>query len=221
MKYLYKLPQRKFPYDQLVAENAKRGKLEREYQLMDTGIFEDDRYFDCFIEVAKEDPDELLFRCTAYNRGPEAAPLHIIPQVWFRNTWSWKKAKEGKKPSIKQIAPLTAQTTHEKLAHQFVQLSPSPGVGNSEVDIVPRMLFTENDTNVNKLYGSQNCQPYVVSLFRVIQIRLGPQGGFSRSMRYVWMIRDALFATWQQDFWIIYRTQADIRSRKMLFIGIS
>lgn len=165
MKYLYKLPQRKFPYDQLVTENAKRGKLEREYQLMDTGIFENDRYFDCFIEVAKEDPDELLFRCTAYNRGSEAAPIHIVPQVWFRNTWSWKKEIEGKKPTIKQIGPLTAQTTHEKLGHQFVQLSPSPGVGESGVDVKPRMLFTENDTNVNELYGSQNPQPYVKDAF--------------------------------------------------------
>ena len=165
MKYLYKLPQRKFPYEKLVSENAKRGKLEREYQLIDTGIFEEDKYFDCFIEIAKEDQDELLFRCTAYNRGSEAAPLHIVPQIWFRNTWAWKNELEGKKPSIRQIAPLTAQTSHDKLGHQFIQLSPSPGVGNSDVDVQPKMLFTENDTNLNKLYDTKNPQPYVKDAF--------------------------------------------------------
>ena len=83
MKYLYKLPQRRFPYENLVEENARRGKLDREYNLIDTGIFDEDRYFDIFIETAKEtdDPEELLFRVTAYNRGPEPAPLHIIPHM--------------------------------------------------------------------------------------------------------------------------------------------
>ena len=83
MKYLYKYPQEEFPYEELVTENAKRSKSEREYQLTDTGLFDENRYFDCFIEVAKEAdaPDELLFRVTAYNRGSEPAPLHIIPQI--------------------------------------------------------------------------------------------------------------------------------------------
>ena len=81
MKYLYKYPQKDFPYENLVSENAKRGKTEREYQLLDTGIFEDDRYFDCFIEMAKEDDEELLFRVTAYNRGPDPSKLHVgLPQ---------------------------------------------------------------------------------------------------------------------------------------------
>lgn len=167
MKYLYKYPQQKFPYERLVAENAKRSKAESEYQLIDTGAFEDDRYFDCFIEVAKEAhaPDELLFRVTAYNRGPEAAPLHVIPQVWYRNTWSWGPEQDPKKPVIKQIAPLTAQTKHEKLGHQFCQLSPSPGIGQSGQDVQPRMLFTENETNLHTLYGSKNPQPYVKDAF--------------------------------------------------------
>ena len=165
MKYLYKYPQRKFPYEQIVAENKKRSRREREYQLMDTGIFDDDKYFDCFIEIAKEDEEELLFRVTAYNRGPESAPLHIIPHIWFRNTWSWNLGHEGRKPSIRQIGPLTAQTTQEKLGVQFFQLSPSPGVGKSGQDVQPQMLFTENDTNFNALYGSQNPQPYVKDAF--------------------------------------------------------
>lgn len=167
MKYLYKYPQRKFPYAQLVSENAKRGKSEREYQLIDTGLFEEDRYFDCFIETAKETnaPDEILFRVTAYNRGPEAAPLHIIPQVFYRNTWSWGLDKEAKKPSIRQISPLTAQTKHAKLGHQFCQLSPSPGIGKSGQDVQPKMLFSENETNLNTLYGLKNPQPYVKDAF--------------------------------------------------------
>lgn len=165
MKYLYKYPQRKFPYEQLVDENAKRGKLEREYQLLDTGIFDENRYFDCFIETAKQTEDELLFRVTAYNRGPEAAPLHILPHLWFRNTWSWDNKKIDKKPSIRQIAPLVAQTKHEKLGNQFFQLSPSPAIGSSGQDIQPKLLFTENDTNFNSLYGSTNPQPYVKDAF--------------------------------------------------------
>lgn len=128
MKYLYKYPQKKFPYENLVAKSAKRGKTEKEYQLMDTGIFEDNRYFDCFVEMAKEDDEELLFRVTAYNRGPDPAKLNMIPHVWFRNTWTWDPEKNAKRPSIRQIAPLTAQTKHEKLGHQFCQLSPSSGI---------------------------------------------------------------------------------------------
>ena len=165
MKYLYKYPQRKFPYEQLVSENAKRGKTEKEYQLVDSGIFDEDRYFDCFIETAKETEDELLFRVTAYNRGPEAAPLHIVPHVWFRNTWSWDTQNTAKKPSIRQLAPLTAQTKHEKLGNQFFQLSPSPAVGTSKDDVQPSLLFTENDTNFSALYGSKNPQPYVKDAF--------------------------------------------------------
>ena len=167
MKYLYKYPQRKFPYEDLVAKSSKLTKAEKEYQLIDTGIFDDDRYWDIFIETAKEaeDEEELLFRVTAYNRGPEPAPLHIIPHVWFRNTWTWKREKEGKKPLIRQIAPLTAQSKHHKLGDRFFQLSPSPGIGKSDEDIQPQMLFTENDTNLKSLYGGQNPQPYVKDAF--------------------------------------------------------
>ena len=98
MKYLYKYPQKKFPYENLVAKSAKRGKTEKEFQLMDTGIFEDNRYFDCFVEMAKEDNEGLLFRVTAYNRGPDPAKLNMIPHVWFRNTWTWDPEKNAKRP---------------------------------------------------------------------------------------------------------------------------
>ena len=166
MKYLYKYPQKKFPYENLVAKSARRGKTEKEYQLMDPGIFEDNRYFDCFVEMAKEDEEELLFRETAYNRGPDPAKLNVIPHVWFRNTWTWDPEKNAKRPSIRQIAPLTARTKHEKLGHQFCQLSPSPGISKSGRDVQPRMLFTENETNVHTLYGLKNLQPFVKDAFQ-------------------------------------------------------
>src|ERR1700712_5400545 len=114
MKYLYKYPQRKFPYEDLIKENARRGKLDREYQLADTGVFDDDRYWDIYIEWAKEadDPDELICRVTAWNRGPEAAPLHIVPQVWFRNTWAWGYENTDKKPFIRQVGDVSCQSKH-------------------------------------------------------------------------------------------------------------
>ena len=167
IKYLYNYPQNKFPYEDLISRNAKLTKTEKEFNLIDTGIFDEDRYFDVFIEYAKEteDPEELLFRVSAYNRGPESAPLHILPHVWFRNTWTWNQAEEKRRPSIRQIAPLTAQSKNHKLGDRFFQLSPSPGIGGSEEDIQPRMLFTENDTNFKALYGGTNPQPYVKDAF--------------------------------------------------------
>ena len=167
MKYLYKLPQRRFPYEQLIEENAKRGKDEREYNIIDSDAFKDNRYFDIFIETAKEtdDPEELCFRVTAYNRGPEAAPLHIIPQMWFRNTWSWGREPEKLKPNIRMVGPMTAQSKHHKLGHRFFQLSPSPGCGPEADDVHPQMMFTENETNLQKLYGVKNKQPYVKDAF--------------------------------------------------------
>lgn len=167
MKYLYKYPQRKFPYEDLIRENAKRSKLEKEYNIVDTGCFDDDRYWDIFIETAKEadDAEELLFRVTAYNRGPEAAPLHIIPHVWFRNTWSWGHEKPNKKPSIRKIGPTTAHSKHHKLGERYLQLSPSPGTSPSGQDIQPKLLFTDNETNYKSIWGGENKTPYVKDAF--------------------------------------------------------
>ncbi len=89
LKMLYKYPQDEFPYAQLVEENRRRGKDAPEFELMDSGVFDDDRYFDVFVEYAKADVNDILMRITAYNRGAEDAPLHILPQLWFRNTWTW------------------------------------------------------------------------------------------------------------------------------------
>lgn len=167
MKFLYKYPQKKFPYEELIKENAKRTREENEYQLTDTGIFDDNRYWDIFIETAKEhdDPDEILFRVSAWNRGPDPAPLHIIPQVWFRNTWSWGREPDDKKPSISGIHDLMAKSEHWSLGERYFTLSPSPGVGNSGNDVEPQMMFTENDTNFEVLYEQENKQPYVKDAF--------------------------------------------------------
>ena len=166
MKFLYKYPQNKFPYEELIKENAQRGKQDHEYNLIDTDAFKDEKYWDIFIETAKEsdEAEELLFRVTAYNRGDRPAKLHIIPHVWFRNTWAWGY-DNGKKPSIRQIAPLTAQTKHPKLGDRFLQLSPSPGIGSSGEDVQPKLIFTENDTNNQLLYGGTNNSPYVKDAF--------------------------------------------------------
>ncbi|KAK5806054.1 hypothetical protein VI817_000312 [Penicillium citrinum] len=167
MKFLYKYPQNKFPYQELVDENAKRSRLEREYQILDTDAFKDNRYWDIFIETAKEgdDEEELIFRVIAYNRGPEPAHLHIVPQVWFRNTWSWGYEKQGPKPSIKYEGPRIAKSTHSTLGDRYVCFAPSPPVGSSEEDIQPRMLFTENESNNKKLWDTENDQPYVKDAF--------------------------------------------------------
>ena len=111
-KLLYKYPQKEFPYEDLIEENAKRTREEKEYQLIDTGVFDEDRYWDIFIESAKEadDEEELLFRVTAYNRGPEPADLHVVPHMWFRNTWSWGHEMPPQRPSIKMTGPMTAQS---------------------------------------------------------------------------------------------------------------
>ncbi|HKI68057.1 MAG TPA: glucosidase, partial [Verrucomicrobiae bacterium] len=97
LKMLYKYPQREFPYEQLLDEGRRRGKDQLEFELLDTGIFDDDRYFDVFVEYAKAEADDILIRITVHNRGSEAADLHLLPQLWFRNTWSWD---DSEKPTI-------------------------------------------------------------------------------------------------------------------------
>ncbi len=99
MKYLYKYPQSAFPYDDLVQTNASRGRHELEYELIDTGVFDEDRYFDVFVEYAKASPEDLLVRVTAWNRGPEPATLHLLPTLWFRNTW-WHRPEDEPRPRI-------------------------------------------------------------------------------------------------------------------------
>ncbi|KAJ1338014.1 putative isomerase [Microdochium nivale] len=167
MKFLYKYPQKAFPYEDLLKTNASRTKQDPEYQLTDTGIFDDDRYWDIIIETAKDDdePEDIMFRITAWNRGPDPAPLHIIPQVWFRNTWAWGREPEDRKPSISAHGENMAKSTHHSLGDRYVLLSPSPGVGTSGEDVQPELLFTDNDTNTEFLYKQPNKTPYVKDAF--------------------------------------------------------
>jgi Glycosyl hydrolase family 63 C-terminal domain len=138
MKMLYKYPQNEFPYGQLVAENKKRGKKDPEYELLDTGIFDDDEYFDVFIEYAKQEEDDLVIRITIHNRGPETASLHVLPQLWFRNTWSW--GYDDYKPEIHGRSRALS-ITHRDLGEYFLFYEKKPDV-----------LFCENETNSGRLY---------------------------------------------------------------------
>ena len=152
MKYLYKYPQRDFPYDELVATNRKRSRHDFEYELLDTGVFNDDRYFDVFVEYAKDTPEDILIKITVWNRGPEPATLHLLPTLWFRNTWSWS---EGAAKPILRHAPATMRATvvaasHPELGERFLYCDRD----------VP-LIFTENETNNERLFGTANRSPYV------------------------------------------------------------
>src|SRR6187200_704122 len=118
MKYLYKYPQGEFPYRDLVETNRRRSREEYEYELLDTGIFDDDRYFDVFVEYAKADPDDILVRISVHNRGPEAARLRVLPTLWFRNTWSW--GEDDRKPSLRAVGPGVMQATHPELGDYWL-----------------------------------------------------------------------------------------------------
>ncbi|MGB5995130.1 MAG: hypothetical protein WBG20_06900 [Candidatus Deferrimicrobiaceae bacterium] len=161
MKALYKYPQAEFPYDLLLGENRRRGELDPEFELVDTGVFDGNRYFDVFAEYAKASPDDILIRITAANRGPEAAWLHLLPTLWYRNTWAWGRSGEGywPKPSIRQVESGLLQADHASLGRFFLAAAPGPD-GKS-----PRLLFTENETNAEKLYGFPNGSPHVKDAF--------------------------------------------------------
>ncbi len=152
MKYHYKYPQRAFPYDDLVSTNKyHRGKTDREYELLDTGIFDEDRYFDVVIEYAKAGADDILMLVTAFNRGPEAAALHLLPTLWFRNTWWW--GDSSAKPSLVAgdgDGGLTeAQASHAQLGDWLLRADGSA-----------QLLFCENETNNRRLFNSPNASPY-------------------------------------------------------------
>jgi hypothetical protein len=159
MKYLYKYPQRAYPYSDLVAENRRRTRLDPEYELLDTGVFDDDRYFDVFVEYAKAAPDDILIRITAINRGPVAAPLHLLPTLWCRNIWSWYPEGPGRvKPHI-ALAPALPTAF---VLHAMHRGLPAYALYGETPD---RLLFTENDTNTERIFGRPNAQPYVKDAF--------------------------------------------------------
>src|SRR6266705_2989958 len=147
MKYLYKYPQAEFPYGQLVEENRRRGKDAPEFELIDTGVFDEDRYFDVEIEYAKATPEDILIRINVTNRGPEEADLHLLPTIWFRNTWSWQQS--APKPSLRQ-------TKDVRNAKAIQLCQPSYGHRWLFCNGVPELLFTENETNTRRLYNYEN-----------------------------------------------------------------
>ncbi|MGA7213154.1 MAG: hypothetical protein WBX20_03015 [Terrimicrobiaceae bacterium] len=152
MKYLYKYPQAAFPYSDLVETNKRRNRGDLEYELLDTGVFNDDRYFDVFVEYAKQTPADMLVQISVCNRGPETAALHVLPTLWFRNTWTWWP--ETPKPSLKQVAggngSRAVAATHSEAGEVYFYC---------EGDIP--LLFTENETNNERIFGKPNASPYV------------------------------------------------------------
>jgi hypothetical protein len=165
---LYKYPQRAYPYRELVEENRRRGKSEAEYELADTGVFEGDRYFDVFASYAKADPEDLLIELTIANRGPEAAPLYLLPTLWFRNTWSWGRHGEGylhERPRITRAAPSAVRAAHPILG--AFELHAQPLADGRQ----PQWLFTENETNHQRLFGFANAGPYVKDAFHEHVVR--------------------------------------------------
>ncbi|MBO0797388.1 MAG: glucosidase, partial [Blastocatellia bacterium] len=152
MKWLYKYPQAAYPYNGLIETNRQRDRLVFEYELLDTGIFDDDRYWDVFVEYAKASPEDVLIRIAAANRGPETASLHILPTLWFRNTWSWWP--DTPKPLLRQV-PGSKDTSviaasHAELGQRWLY-----------VEGEMPLLFTENETNSARLFGTPNASPYV------------------------------------------------------------
>ena len=152
MKYLYKYPQAAYPYHDLVSRNHQRNRYELEYELLDTGVFNDDKYFDVFVEYAKEAPEDLLIRITVWNRGPEPASLHVIPTLWFRNTWSWSEGAD--RPELRPGPAV-------KGAHTIEASSPQLGERFLYCEGDPELLFTENETNTARLFGRPNRTAYV------------------------------------------------------------
>ena len=149
MKMLYKYPQRAFPYGQIAAESRRRNRLEPEYEIMDTGIFDDDRYFDIALEYAKADEQDVLLKVTATNRGPEAAPLTILPGIWFRNTWVWGYENYNYKPMLNGIANSLIEVNHKLFGKYKLYFE-----GADE------LIFCENETNLKQLVGKPNASPY-------------------------------------------------------------
>lgn len=151
LKYLYKYPQTAYPYEDLVNTNGQRSRLESEYELLDTGIFDENRYFDIFVEYAQNTPEDIFIRIQVINRGSEAAPLRLLPTLWFRNTWSWES--DTSKPHLQQAESRdnyqVIQTNHDKL-----------GSYQLYCDDAPTLLFCENETNHWRLFRSNNTGPY-------------------------------------------------------------
>src|SRR5277367_4317318 len=167
MRMLYKYPQAEFPYTRLVEENGRRNREQPEFELLDTGVFAEDRYFDVFIEYAKADVEDILIKITAVNRGPEAATLHLLPSLWFRNTWSW--GRDLRRPSVQRATSVpdsvNAEVAHWKYGKRWLLCAGQP-----------ELLFTENETDFAKLFNGKNRSPYVKDAFHEYLIRGNKSG---------------------------------------------
>jgi hypothetical protein len=152
LKFLYKYPQRAFPYAELVRENGKRGTFDWEYELLDTGIFAENRYFDVFVEYAKESMEDIAVRITVYNRASEPAPLHILPHFWLRNRWTW--TNDTRLATLQAVAPYVVECEQYRLGKRYLLCEGDP-----------ELLFTENETNFERLFGSKNRTPYTKDAF--------------------------------------------------------
>jgi hypothetical protein len=156
MQMLYKYPQAEFPYDALVAENARRDRTQPEFELMDTGVFAENRYFDVFVEYAKADVEDILIKLIVVNRGPEAATLHLLPSLWFRNTWSW--GKDNRRPTMrKTVGPENCrcvEVQHWQYGKRWLLCAGQP-----------QLLFTENETNYERVFAGKSPTPFVKDAF--------------------------------------------------------
>jgi hypothetical protein len=163
-KALYKYPQRAYPYSRLVEENRRRGKQDPEFELVDTGVLDDARYFDVTAEYAKASPEDVCIAITVANRGPAAAPLTLLPTLWFRNSWSWGRTGEGYQSL--EDRPLLTASSHDSIDASH----PSLGRYRLFVEGASELLFTENETNTERLYGAPNRTPYVKDAFHAYVI---------------------------------------------------
>jgi hypothetical protein len=148
MRGLYKYPQSEFPYDQLVRVNGERGRDQPEYELVDTGIFEESRYFDVIVEYAKAAPDDILIRIRVVNRGPVAAPLTLMPTLWLRNTWSWGYPDEVERPIVLKGDMLSVDAKGELGPYSFACNSPG------------EWIFTDNETNSLRIFAEESLRPF-------------------------------------------------------------
>ncbi len=161
MKYLYKYPQEAYPYDDLIVTNRHRNRYEPEYELLDTGIFDEDKYFDVFAEYAKGDAEDILIKISIANRGPSPAPLHFLPTLWFRNTWSWNDG--GAKPVMTVVEGSGNSVIHAHINDTLLNVHIEDYYFYCD-RLVP-LLFTENETNNERIFGTPNASPYVKDAF--------------------------------------------------------
>src|SRR5271170_2019256 len=154
-KGLYKYPQRAFPYQELIETNRYRSKTEPEFEITDTEAFAENRYFDVMVEYAKDGPDDILIQITSTNRGPQPWTLHLLPTLWFRNTWSWGPLTEDTtvRPELRRTGENEVEAAHATLGTYIYYLDPA-NLGECR-----NFLFTENDTNTQRLYGAANARP--------------------------------------------------------------